>query len=87
MVEFMKMDLFKWKTAKTWSGRMASESKESGFIDEVHGQEACMVLQRHYIGIQAPETCPTVHSKDVIFFSSVLHVLSVGRDTGLPNLF
>ena len=40
------IDLFKWKIAKTWSGWMARKSPESGFIDEVHGQEACMASRR-----------------------------------------
>ena len=40
----MMMELFELKIAITWSGWMARESPESDFIDEVHGQEACMAL-------------------------------------------
>ena len=47
MVRFVMIDLFKWKIAKTWPGWMARESPESGFIDEVHSQEACMASRGH----------------------------------------
>ena len=39
---------------------------ERDFIDEIHGPVACMVSQRHSMGIQVPGTCPTAHSQDVI---------------------
>ena len=37
------------------------------FIDKIHGPLACMVLQRHSMGIQAPGTCPMAYVRNDTF--------------------
>ena len=61
MVELLVMKLFELKIAKTWSGWMARESPESGFIDEVCGLPLGMALPRLLARIWVPETCPMAH--------------------------
>ena len=70
------MVLFQLDIAKTLQGQTARESPEAGFIDEVHGQEACMASQRHFARIQAPGACPMAHC------SFALSTLMYGAKTG-----